>query len=123
MTDLDLDALEALAKGASFLPWHASCIGTRRDGRVWAHRHEYGAQRNPVYRHKLLEVVSHKFDPHGYEQEGWLQVDADAAYIVAACNAVPELITRIRELEALEARVTQAWDSTRRAVQGMGNDD
>ena len=33
---------------------------------------------------------------------------ADAAYICAACNAVPELVTRIRELEAQRDWLAQA---------------
>lgn len=31
---------------------------------------------------------------------GQIERKADAAYILAACNAVPELVARIRELEA-----------------------
>ena len=34
--------------------------------------------------------------------------EADAAYICAACNAVPELVTRIRELEAQRDWLAQA---------------
>ena len=34
--------------------------------------------------------------------------DANAAYIVAACNAVPELVHRIRELEAQRDRLQDA---------------
>ena len=34
--------------------------------------------------------------------------EADAAYIVAACNAVPEMVARIRELEAQRDWLAQA---------------
>lgn len=41
---------------------------------------------------------------------GQIERKADAAYIVAACNAVPELVARIRKLESeIKRRDAQSW--------------
>lgn len=45
--------------------------------------------------------------------------ESDAAYIVAACNAVPELVARIRELEEYKASVYAAMCNESLDVDGV----
>ena len=73
---VDIEKLEALAKAATPGPWWASRYGVI-----------YGSvQSDDVF-------VGHIGD------------GADIAYTIAACNAVPELIARVRELELKNARL------------------
>lgn len=74
---IDLEELERLAKAATPGPWK--------------HR-GFGMQSNVVFTDYTTVCSTNSLNmPH------------DAAYIVAACNAVPELIARVRELEAENA--------------------
>ena len=71
---IDLDELERLAKAATSGPWEVV------DARVFLDDED-------------LEIRN------GQHCIGFGSGEANAAYIVAACNAVPELIARVRELE------------------------
>lgn len=76
MEKIDLEELERLAAQATHLPWKVSDIDDRYivDG---------SGKRE-------LARVSMRYKPYPERAE----------YIAAACNAVPELIARVRELEA-----------------------
>jgi cell division protein ZapA (FtsZ GTPase activity inhibitor) len=84
-----LDEIERLRAAATPGPWETTAWGgTDHDGEGWA---EYGVRlddRGPV----IL----------GYDE----QAQADAALIVAAVNAVPELVAAVRAVLALADR----WD-------------
>lgn len=73
---IDLDELERLAAQATPGPWFVTCNCT---GKTF-----YTIKNDRVYIGETLGVYNG---------------EANAAYIVAACNAVPELIARVRELE------------------------
>lgn len=75
--DLDLDALEKLAKAATPGPWFVTCNCT---GKTF-----YTIKNDRVYIGETLGVYNG---------------EANAAYIVAACNDVPALIAENRELRA-----------------------
>ena len=47
--------------------------------------------------------------------------ESDAAYIVAACNAVPELVSRIRELERLCEQQQHRLDFKSRLIEELIN--
>ena len=72
---IDLEELERLAKAATPGPWEMV------DARAFLDDEDFEIRNGG---HCI-----------GYGTSG-----KDAAYIVAACNAVPELIARVRELEA-----------------------
>lgn len=74
---IDLEKLERLHKAATPGPWEV-----RKDKENWR-----GAR---------YEVETHKGRPVGYVCNWNSKVDA--AYIVAACNALPDLIAENREL-------------------------
>ena len=84
---IDLDKLEALAKAATHLPWKVSDIDDRYIT-------------DSTYKRELAKV-SLRYKPY-YER---------AAYIVEACNAVPELITENRALreKVLELDSQRDW--------------
>ena len=84
---IDLDELEKLAAQATSGPWFVTCNCT---GKTF-----YTIKNDRVYIGEALGVYNG---------------EANAAYIAAACNAAPELIARVRELEAeLEALDTELF--------------
>lgn len=84
---LDLDALDALRREANDLPWWTVELKESDDG--------LGA----------CVMSNHGAITDGHV-DGEIRPD-DARYVVAAVNAVPALIARIRELEAALATATQ----------------
>jgi hypothetical protein len=91
---IDLDELEKLANLAKPLPWY-------RHSRF----SDFGAP--------ITEVRTINKD-----MSIGTMLSCDANYIVAACNAVPELIKRIRELEA-EA---ENFKNTSKIIERIRND-
>ena len=90
MDRIDLDELERLAKAATPGPWEA-----------WI-------MKQPLY---------HAIMPSDYPLRpslGQTKHDADARFIVAACNAVPELIKMYREADDEAADANSAWQKVRR---------
>lgn len=79
---IDIGELERLAKEATHLPWKGSDIDDRYIVDASGKRE--------------LARVSMRYRPYHERAE----------YIVAACNAVPELITLVRELEERNERLT-----------------
>ena len=90
---VDLEKLEELAKAATPGPWEDMGIGRIRTSNK---RHELVADCAPIV------IYGHKT---------FLKSKANAAYILAACNAMPELIAENRALrgkvQALEARIQE----------------
>ncbi len=87
MSAVDLEALEALARAATPGPWHND-----KDilwGGVTTKPRGYGA---------TVALITSKPDS---------QVRADAAFIVAACNAAIPMVEEIRELRAEVARLKE----------------
>ena len=82
---IDLDELERLAKAATPGPW--------KEGRHDMFSIVEGAHAKYIYANSIPVAISTG------EEKDCERVLADARYIAAACNAVPELIARIRELE------------------------
>ena len=84
--ELNLEKLEQLAKAATSRPWEAT--------------HDINGDIAPFIVGKTGWVLGEGFDPeHG--GDCWVRPSFDdLEYIVAACNAVPELVARVRELEA-----------------------
>lgn len=82
---IDLDELERLAKAATPGPWEYRLVGRQANIIM--------ADTEPLCATKYSHNKSH-----------------DAAYIVAACNAVPELVARIRELERQREFFIEALD-------------
>lgn len=76
MTEEQINELERLAARATPGPWFVTCNCT---GKTF-----YTIKNDRVYVGEALGVYNG---------------DANATYIVAACNSVPELIKRVRELE------------------------
>lgn len=75
---VDIEKLEALAKAATPLPWRVETEVTRDGwGLLWP----------------ITSIES------GDDNVAENLTTGDAAYILAACNAAPELIARVRELE------------------------
>lgn len=83
---LDLDALEALRRGANDLPWWVVELNESDDGFDGGIMSEHVAITDGCI--------------HGEIRP------SDARYAVAAANAVPHLIARIRELEAKVAELS-----------------
>lgn len=79
---IDLEKLERLAKAATQLPWEVDDCNNIRIA--------------PKGRPIVATI-------HDYED--YLPRMSDAAYIAAACNAVPELIAMVRELEERNERL------------------
>lgn len=86
---IDLEELEKLAKDATPGPWRID------------------AENNPAHfimtnedipMHRLIAISESPIATCDLSRR-WTESCANAAYIVAACNAVPELIARVRELE------------------------
>ena len=75
---IDLENMERLAKKADHLPW------------------EVDGCNNIFTSHNSRTLVYAIYDRL---EDEYIPSFADTTYIVAACNAVPELIQRIRELE------------------------
>lgn len=79
MSHIDLDRLATLAEAATPLPWKPS---------------------------DLYSLVSPtQIDGYAFpkdREDAKAQIDADRAYIAAACNATPALIERVKEAEARE---------------------
>ena len=86
---IDLDELERLAKAATPGPWHKQGF----DVYAWQ-----GKRRQFVARTAPVVVSNRDFMSRNMN---------DPAYIVAACNAVPELIARVRELQAKIANLKE----------------
>ncbi len=85
MTDpLDLGELDRKLAAATKLPW---TVETEMDG-------------DEGYSIEIPEINRVFFDPDWADGDEWDASLANAAYIAAACNAVPALIARVRELEA-----------------------
>ena len=74
---LDLEKLERLAAQATPGPWEMV------DARAFLDDEDFEIR-------------------NGQHCIGYGTSEADSAYIVAACNAVPELVARVRELEVVE---------------------
>ena len=81
MDKIDLNELERLAEAATPGPWETVTYG------IYARNHR--GHLIPVAETILPDCFDDAYTAH----------KKDAAFIVAACNAVPELIARIRELE------------------------
>lgn len=84
---VDIEKLEELAKAASPLPW-------RTNG--WCIHDANG----------MIPVADIRFEK-ACDQE-------NARYIVAACNAVPELLKMYREADDEAADANSAWQKVRR---------
>lgn len=87
MDKIDLDELERLATQATLLPWH-------------------------TIHGEILDAYHLKRAFMSYEEAS----KQNAAYIVAACNAVPSLIARVRDLERerelYRERLHESWNQT-----------
>lgn len=83
--ELDLDELERLAAQATPGPW--------KEGRHDMFSIVEGAHAKYIYANSIPVAISTG------EEKDCERVLADARYIAAACNAVPSLIARVRELE------------------------
>lgn len=77
---IDFDKLMELHNKATKGPWEI-----REDTEMWDRWDE----------HQIYSVRNNKYD----EAAGEIYEKDDAAYIVAACNSIPDLIHRIHELE------------------------
>lgn len=89
MENIDLDELMRLHAAATPVPWEVTdkCA------------HLYVTDSNPN-----REIAKIGWKPKAYVE--------NASYIVAACNAVPELVSRIRELETeIKRRDAEIWAS------------
>lgn len=71
---LDLDELERLANAATRGPWEAD---------------------NPPAKQDTI------YPPGSSSPLGFTYAEGDTKFILAACNAIPELIARLRKLEAV----------------------
>ena len=88
---MDLDRLEELHKKATPGPWHADSIGVRhQNGKVCE-----------------LRAIPERLSTFG---EGRRQVENDMRFIAVARNALPDLVARIRELEAENAKLREGKD-------------
>ena len=96
MPELDLEELEKLAAAATPGPW--------TEGRHDMKSIVEGCPAKYIY--SPLQAVAIACG----EDVAWYQVICNAEYIVAACNAVPELIKRVRELEKKLSQVTYRHD-------------
>lgn len=101
---IDLDELMKLREAATPGPWKTDLGNFDSDGYSMVIRPYIEADGK-------ITFVSNDDTDYGYDEN-------DAAYIVAACNAVPELVARIRELEAQHDWMAQAaanagWHSVR----------
>ena len=85
--DIDLDELERLAKAATPGPWKDKSYKRNYDWGVICS----GGKRIAICASK--EVTDKR------KNVTFDEMLANAAYIVAACNAVPELVARVREME------------------------
>lgn len=92
---LDLEELERLAKAATPGPWETYPL--------------------PGWEGIAHTVAGHKgqylFDIHKVRNG-----KANAAYIVAACDAVPELIKRVRELETSWQAMKRKYDTAKDVI-------
>lgn len=88
MDRIDLDELERLAAQATPGPWK---VGK-------GHSAKFVMTYEDIPVRRLVSVIDGDKGTCDLAR-GWDESCANAAYIVAACNAVPELIARIRELE------------------------
>lgn len=84
----DLDALMRLKEAATPGPYETNDIDHVR---IYAY---------PYNRHAIARTYGPELNGIGYASMTGENERNNAAYIVAACNAVPELVQRIRELEA-----------------------
>lgn len=91
MDSAQLDELERLAAQATPGPWFVTCNCT---GKTF-----YTIKNDRVYIGETLGVYNG---------------EANAAYIAAACNAVPELIKMYREADDEAADANSAWQKVRR---------
>ena len=89
MDKIDLNELEQLAKAATPGPW--------KIGKGYAAKFVMTYEDIPVRR---LVSVTEGNEGTCDLARGWDESCANAAYIVAACNHAPELVARVRELEA-----------------------
>lgn len=103
-----LDELERLRKAATPGPWSKSEQGT---GETYHHRIEryYGGKEVP-------EHIAYVFLPNVF---GNLH---DAAYIVAACNAVPMLVEMLVFLASLASEGDESTDAIERRIQWAYNE-
>lgn len=85
MSMIDLDELMKLSEAATPGPWKTDLGNFDSDGYSMVIRPYIEADGK-------ITFVSNDDTDYGYDEH-------DAAYICAACNAVPELVARIRELE------------------------
>lgn len=102
MDRIDLDELERLAKAATPGPW--------KEGRHDMFSIVEGAHAKYIYANSIPIAISTG------EENDCERVLADARYIAAACNAVPSLIARVRELERerelYRERLHESWNQT-----------
>lgn len=103
-----LDELERLRKAATPGPWSKSEQGTDE---TYHHRIEryYGGKEVP-------EHIAYVFLPNVF---GNLH---DAAYIVAACNAVPMLVEMLVFLASLASEGDESTDAIERRIQWAYNE-
>lgn len=103
-----LDELERLRKAATPGPWSKSEQGTNE---TYHHRIEryYGGKEVP-------EHIAYVFLPNVF---GNLH---DAAYIVAACNAVPMLVEMLVFLASLASEGDESTDAIERRIQWAYNE-
>lgn len=88
---IDLDELMRLREAATTGPWKVEEVSHVINDTVWFS--------------EIIKTDDGRIDEKIVNQGAG---KADAAYIVAACNAVPELVARIRELEAQRDWMAQA---------------
>lgn len=98
--EIDLDKLERLAKAATPGPWYTlseMCEGVGCDTII-------------SKQGEICDFVGNMHNPYG-----------DRSYIVAACNAVPELIARVRELEGRIAELAKENSGHKRVIHILEN--
>lgn len=103
-----LDELQAKAKAATPGPWSKSEQGTNETYHHCIERY-YGGKEVP-------EHIAYVFLPNVF---GKLH---DAAYIVAACNAVPRLIEMLVFLASLASEDDESVDAIERRIQWAYNE-
>ena len=107
MDSAKLDELERLAKAATPGPW--------TEGR---HDMKSIVEGYPAkYIYSPFQAVAIACG----EDVAWHQVICNAEYIVAACNAVPELIARVRELEGRIAELAKENSGHKRVIHILEN--
>lgn len=110
MDKIDLEELERLAKAATPGPWK---VGE-------GHSAKFVMTYEDIPVRRLVSVIDGDKGTCDLAR-GWDESCANAAYIVAACNAAPELIARVRELEERIAELTQENSGHKRVIHILEN--